>query len=170
MDDISVLEFTDVLRLLAPMPEATKIYDHWGTKCYTSQKAHMVIWFESQTGTGTGAFTREKGNNSARACYNRLLNVGALVWIADALGEDAEKIKAAADAATIAEKENYRKRCGAFRDVIPFDRILELLENPKDWRLDADLIPYLSFNDDGYPKIKKGKKTDVELVIEGELG
>ena len=169
MNDISVEDFADILCLLDPLPEVTKAFDRWGTKSYNSQKAHMVIWFQSQTGTGGGAYTRDSANYSARTCYNRLLNPGALLWIADALGMDAETIKKATEATKEAEKQNYRKRCGAFREVIPFDSICALLEKPKEWRLDPELLPYLDYDADGYAVIKKGKNTDVELVLAGEL-
>ena len=162
MNDISVEDFADVLCLLEPVPE-TGSKKVW----YKSQKQHMVFWFQEQTTTGSGNYTRDAANYSARTCYTRLLNARALHWVAYALGENTDTLQAAT--AAVDAESNYRKQCSAFRSVIPFARILTLLDNPKGWRLDADLLPYLSFDDEGYPVIIEKKRKDAEAVIDSEM-
>ena len=129
----------------------------------------MVQWFESQTGTGAGAFTRMEGNRSAMLAYNRLLNAGALVWIADALGENPDVIKKAAEEAAKAEKINYRRRCSAFRAIIPFSRIIELYKQPAGWRYDKALLRLIGFDAAGYPYLTAKGKSKGEMVIFEEL-
>ncbi|MBQ3286599.1 MAG: hypothetical protein IJH45_01455 [Firmicutes bacterium] len=167
MNDIDVETFADLMLFLDPCPDASRKYDTPGSM-YTCQKAHMIAWFASQTGTGEGSFTRNKGNNSARTCYNRLLNAGALVWIADAFGADGKLIEQAAKKAE--EAKNYRSRCSAFRSVIPFDSIIELLLRPQGWRYDQALLPFMEFDADGYPSFKQDKTEKVDSILSQELG
>lgn len=168
MSDLSVEKFAAILEYLDPAPEATKALDKWGTKA-KSQKAHMVGWFFSQVTTGAKGFTRYKGNTSSAEAYNRLLNPGAMLWIADALGEDFAILQQAAQAAIKAEKVNYRGRCSAFRSVIPWTRIYELVLNPKGWRIDPAVKPLLSWRG-GWPAPKQSRQQEFEKVIDQELG
>ncbi|MBR4235776.1 MAG: hypothetical protein IKR85_06905 [Clostridia bacterium] len=165
MQNITVEDFADILCLLEPVPET-----HEANVWYRTQKQHMIIWFQRQVITGHGAYLRQTANHSARTCYNRLLNSRSLLWIAYALGEDAETIQAASEAT--AKENDYRGKCRMFREMIPFDRICALLENPKGWKLDPALLPYLDYDDAGYPAIRQKPKKDrkaAEDVIFGEL-
>lgn len=169
MNDLAVDKFAAILEYLDPMPEITKALDKWGVKHYPNQKAHMILWFLSQEGTGGKGYTRNKGNSSSMEAYNRLLNPGALIWMVDALGEDPAVIRQAADAATEAEKVNYRGRCAAFREVIPWARIDELIHDPSGWRIDPALRPFLSWWK-GWPAPKPDKMAEYEQVLQKELG
>ena len=99
---MDVTTFCKVFEVLTPFPDVVQRLDKWGSP-YKSQKAHVVNWFASQKTTGSGAYTRQAGNNSARTCYNRLLNPGMLIWMASVLGADEEKIEQATAAAVEAE-------------------------------------------------------------------
>lgn len=148
--DISVNEFTEMLLYLEPHPALTERLHRW-RKPYTSEKAHMCLWFGSQETTGSGNYTRSAPNSSARITYDRLLCPGAMLWIAEVLGEGPDRLHAAAQAARVAEKKNWRDRGNGFREVIPFDRIYQLYQHPERWIYDKQLASYMRFGDDGYP-------------------
>lgn len=118
----------DFARLLNTLPAHLPISDeydaHLGQKVgrwWTSQREHMVGWFNGRTTHGAGAYSRETPNDSARTTYNRLLNPGSLLWIAEALGVDSRPIQRAADAA--AAESDHRRRCGQIRAVLPWSVI-----------------------------------------------
>ena len=169
VNDLSVDKFAAILEYLDPMPDATKALDRWGVKHYPNQKAHMILWLLSQEGTGGKGYTRKEGNSSSQEAYNRLLNPGALIWMADALGEAPEAIQNATEAAIAAEKINYRGRCSAFRELIPWARIDELIHDPAGWKIDPALRPFLSWWK-GWPAPKLSKQAEYEQVIKMELG
>lgn len=64
-------------------------------------------------------------NESAMRCYNRLMNAGSLLWIAEAAGIDETLVEKAFDAAV--EAGDYRRACAAIRDVISWDMVCEKL-------------------------------------------
>lgn len=100
---------------------------------YANEREHMVAWMGCQNGrNGTGAYSRERPNDSARRAYNRLLNAGSLLWIAEALGEDEAVLREASDAA-LAEPD-YRTRCRIVRERIPWERVYELASKKRGLR------------------------------------
>ena len=169
MDDLNVIDLAEHLSFLDPMPEATRELDKWKSR-YPSQKIHMISWLEWQTHTYKGAYGREKPNESARTMYNRFMNPGGLCWLADALGENEAVLMQATEAAKEAEKKEVRARCKAFRKVIPWERIMELFENPSQWRYDPQMQEMIQIGKDGYPKIKKVQKSQFEKVYFTEAG
>ena len=106
-------EQKDIARYLIDL-EVVYNYDH----------LHMITWFSSQVTLGVGNYTRKRANRSARKTYNCLLNPWSLLWIAAALWEDPEKVRAAAREMKNCEK--LSAKCHAVRRMIPFDRIYEL--------------------------------------------
>ena len=153
--DIHVEEMIDILSLLEPLPPITKALDAWGTVA-RDQKGHMIGWLAAQNSQGFGAYTRSKGNESARTAYNRFLNPGGLLWIAEVCGETKANLQKAVEAAKEAERINYRSRCAAFRKIIPFARIMELLRQPERWVYDKRILPLLRFDPEtGQPYIKE---------------
>ncbi|MBV7363946.1 hypothetical protein KRX54_05830 [Actinomycetaceae bacterium TAE3-ERU4] len=90
---------------------------------YTSQREHMVAWFSDQPRTGTGPYSRSKPNLSAKRAYNRLLNVGSILWINEALGVDEQQIRMAAEMAR--KESDYRRRCAIARKYLPWEKVLE---------------------------------------------
>lgn len=164
MNDIRTENFAVMLEYLDPFPELTKKLDKRGTKC-KSQKAHMILWWRSQITTGAKGFKRIAGNSSSRKAYNRLLNSGALIWLADAFGEDAEALESAVKKADAIK--DYREKCAVIRETIPFDRLYELAHEPKRWRFDPAVVPLIGWYR-GFPYINK--QEEFAKVIEKELG
>lgn len=127
-DDIHVRDFVRVLQTLQPHLPISDQYEldrpqktgAW----WSSQQEHMVKWFGNQDSLGSGAFTRQTANTSAKITYNRLSCPAAFVWMAEALGEDPDVVQAAAD--TARDEPNARKRPGLLRRHLPWERIAEL--------------------------------------------
>lgn len=88
-----------------------------------TEREHMIGWFTDNQTTGSGSYTRETSNLSARRCYNRLMNAASLLWIAEAVGIDELTVKQAFESAKAAS--DYRKACGAIRAIITWDMIYE---------------------------------------------
>ena len=170
MHDIDCATLCEDLAPLAPHPEAVQRLDRWGTKSYKSQKAHVITWLSSQGTTGSGAYTRKSGNTSGRTCYNRLLNPGMLIWIASALGADDKDVKAATMAAVEAERINYRGRCNAFRALIPFDMILELIQRPDGWQLDPALADLCELDEGRIYSPRPDSVAEFDRIFFQEMG
>ncbi|MBQ3424932.1 MAG: ASCH domain-containing protein [Clostridia bacterium] len=98
-----------------------------GLARYPSPKAGAVKWLEGL------ARRRAEG---ARAAYEAKSNLLCLLWLAEALGEENARLKAAVRSAL--EVNTMPQRCEAFRKAIPFDRIVALTRAPEGWRLAPD--------------------------------
>lgn len=96
-----------------------------------TEREHMAGWFRANTGRGWGQYSRQRGNNSARRCYNRLQSSNGLIWIAEAVGIDAGMVREASRVA-LAEPD-HRRRCAAIRKIIPWSlvcgRALTMIED-----------------------------------------
>lgn len=90
---------------------------------YRHQKEHLQGWL-SEYGGG-GAYGRQQGSNDPRLAYNRFQCAPGLIWLAEALGEDADVVRRAITAAQAAPKRGA-SQCAAVRSVIPWARIEEL--------------------------------------------
>ena len=126
--DFHVLEFARMLSWLEEHPPVTAEFtgahpQKVGT-WWTSEREHMVSWFRAQSTRGTGAYSRQEPNTSARTAYNRLFNAGSILWIGEALGEERPVVQAAADEA--AAEPNVRRRPAIMRRHLPWPRIAEL--------------------------------------------
>ena len=141
-NDICIPDMVKILSRMEPMPPVTKALDKWGTVA-RDQKEHIIGWLCDQHTSGSGAYTRQMGNGSTRTAYNRFLNPGGLLWLAEVLGEKEGRLREAVARAIEAEKVNYRSRCAAFRQIIPFDRIMELLNRPEEWRVEKSVTTIL---------------------------
>lgn len=161
MNDIDVGRMAIYMACMEARPPITQALDRWGWHG-KSQKAHMITWLLNQpTSSKTAkAFSYERtvGNTSTRAMYNRFMNPGGLLWMAEVFGVDKAKLKEAVDAAIEAGKIDYRKRCVAFRKVIPFNAIMEHLLQPGAWMYDGHVLPYLWFDDSGFPNVDPSNK------------
>lgn len=126
--DIHIRDFVRVLERLEqhlPISDQYELDRPQKTGAWwSSQQEHMVRWFGNQDSLGSGAFTREVANTSAKTTYNRLLCPAAFVWMAEALGEEPGVVQAAADAAR--DEPNPRKRPGLLRRHLPWNRIASL--------------------------------------------
>ena len=169
--DIHVHDMMEILSFMQPMPPVTVKKDQWGST-YPSQKEHMMDWLLGQTDETDNpvpfTYTRKVSNESGRTAYNRFLNPGGLLWVAEVLGESEETLTKAAQAAAEAEKVNYRSRCAAFRKVISFDRIMELLDKPEGWLYDPRIYPMLVFDENGQPFVKEEYEDQYMDIIEEE--
>ena len=45
-----------------------------------TEREHMVEWFRANETKGSGAYSRQVPNQSARRCYNGLMNAASLLW------------------------------------------------------------------------------------------
>lgn len=90
-----------------------------------TEREHMVEWFRANETKGSGSYSRESPNKSARRCYNSLMNAGSLLWIAEAVGMDELTVRQAYEAAIAAG--DYRRACGAIRKIITWDMIYALV-------------------------------------------
>ena len=84
----------------------------------------MVGWMSEMN--GPGAYKRKSRGRTAKAAYNSLRCAPALVWIAEALGEDTDVVRRAVSTAEAAGP-SLSSQCGAIRKVVPWDRIEELI-------------------------------------------
>lgn len=85
--------------------------EHW----WSSQREHLVGWFRELSGSGAyGRVTRGLG---AKYGYNYFQCAPGLLWLAEALGEEAEVVQKAADVA--GGKGRPATQCAAIRRVIP---------------------------------------------------
>ena len=84
----------------------------------------MVKWFRANETKGSGAYSRQVPNQSARRCYNGLMNAASLLWIAEAVGIDELTVRRAYEAAVAAG--DYCRACGAIRKIITWDMIYAL--------------------------------------------
>lgn len=85
------------------------------------EREHMVAWFHLNETKGSGSYSRNKPNTSARRCYNSLMNAASLLWIAEAVGVNEDIVEQAFEAAR--EAGDYRKACGAIRRIITWDMV-----------------------------------------------
>ena len=97
------------------------------------EKEHMLAWFKSQGSTGCGSYTRKKANSDAERTYNMLQNAASLLWIAEAVGVDADTVEHAyCEAVKVAGmSRGHQRACGAIRKVIPWSKIEKRLCNIK---------------------------------------
>ena len=104
----------------------TEVHDS-PEKSGNTEREHMVIWFRANETKGSGSYSRQSPNHSARRCYNSLMNAGSLLWIAEAAGIDQPTVKQAYEAAVAAG--DYRRACGAIRKIITWDMICALVQS-----------------------------------------
>lgn len=75
---------------------------------------------------GPGAYGRKRYGRTAEEAYNTLRCAPALIWIAEALGEDAAVVRSAVSAADSAGS-NHSSQCGAIQKLVPWTRVEELV-------------------------------------------
>lgn len=130
--DFDVKQFS---RILAKLEPHLPISDAFECSCYPqtqhprwrSQRDHMTSWFDAQATKGSGAYTRNQPNRSAKVTYNRLQSAEGMLWIAEALGADPTLVQAAADEA-LATKRGP-SRCAIIRRHLPWEVIAELAKS-----------------------------------------
>lgn len=127
MADIGCREFSNVLASKgAHYPYSDRYIDEVHDspeKSGQDEREHMVIWFRANETKGSGSYSRQEPNKSARRCYNSLMNAASLLWIAEAVGIDESTVRRAYEAAAVAG--DYRRACGAIRRIITWDMIYD---------------------------------------------
>ena len=99
MADIRCRRFSDILRTKEdhyPYSDRyiSEVHDS-STKTGRTEREHMVEWFRANETKGSGSYSRQTPNSSARRCYNSLMNAASLLWIAEAVGIDELTVKIA---------------------------------------------------------------------------
>ncbi|ANE44700.1 hypothetical protein SU48_01635 [Deinococcus puniceus] len=95
-----------------------------GSGVYSSQKRHLIGWLGEYG--GEGAYNRKNPGKDARHFYTRFQCAPGLLWLAEALGEDPETLERGVEAIRGAGKKDAAQ-CGAFRAVVPWERIAALI-------------------------------------------
>lgn len=129
-DELSVQQFRSVLTALpAHLPISDDFEQDFPQKqgaWWKSQRQHMLGWLDHQLTRGGGKFSRKAPNTSARLAYTRLNSAPAIVWIAEAVGVDADLVQAAVEEARA--EPNRRRHCGILRRHLPWSLIAEHAE------------------------------------------
>ena len=122
---LSGLAFGEILQRAKPHYPISDAYerDHLpGRHWWTSQQEHVVGWLQELD--GPGAYDRSSRGLGARHAYTHFQCAPGLLWIAEALGEDAKTVATASNTAAGADRP--ATQCAAIRKVIPWSRIQEL--------------------------------------------
>lgn len=119
--DIRCRRFSDILRTKEdhyPYSDRyiSEVHDS-STKTGRTEREHMVEWFRANETKGSGSYSRQTPNSSARRCCNSLMNAASLLWIAEAVGIDELTVKIAYEAAVGAG--DHRRACGRFERSSP---------------------------------------------------
>lgn len=121
----------DLRLVVATLPTRQPITDDFESRhplakrpWYSSQKQHLIGWL-GEYGTG-GAYNRQKPGQDAQHFYTHFQGAPGLLWLAEALGEEQDTLHRAVEAIEAAGTKGAAQ-CGAFRRVIPWTRIEELL-------------------------------------------
>lgn len=91
---------------------------------YDSQRTHIEKWLKDYD--GPGYYHRRKPGGGAKNFYQRFKCAAGLLWFAEALGVP-EPLLRAAIAAIAAAPRNAASECGAFRAVVTWSMVAELL-------------------------------------------
>lgn len=97
---------------------------------YRSQKEHL-IGFIGEYG-GPGAYGRRTFDGTARDWYQRFQCAPGLLWLAEALGEERGVLERGVAAIRDAGSRDATQ-CAAFRRVVPWERIEELVRARRRW-------------------------------------
>ncbi|MGP3707156.1 hypothetical protein, partial [Gordonia paraffinivorans] len=72
--------------------------------------------------------------------YNHLRCAAGLIWLAEALGEEVEVLNSGVEAVRNAGR-NPSSQCAAFRRVVPWSRILDLVDRQPEYILRGQAKP-----------------------------
>jgi hypothetical protein len=130
--DFTIREFTAILKTCEPHLPISDAFEEADPqkqgRWWNSQKEHMVAWFTSQRSLGSGGFTRNTANDSARTTYQRLQSAEGLLWITEALGADTSLV-ASASAEALSNPRRSRPRI--IRQYFPWETIASLASEKK---------------------------------------
>ena len=115
-------------RVLSKLPATTEMSSIWedlsppGNQWWANQREHMTVWFSQAE--GPGPYGRRRAQTAGET-YGRLLCPPALIWIAEAIGEDRPLVLTAALNAY--QRSGVRAQCNEFRRYNPWDNIYRLV-------------------------------------------
>lgn len=114
-------------RLVCSLPERLPATDEFekvqSGKWAGRQKRHLEGWLAQYD--QPGFYNRQHPGKDARHFYTHFKCAPGLLWLAEGLGEDPERLQRAC-AATTAAGSNPARQCGAFRSVVPWERLESL--------------------------------------------
>ena len=128
--DMDILEFARRICMLSrPTPvadEFDRLHGQEQKRWWSCQREHLTAWCLCYPAGGTKGFSHTP-SSSAAEMYRRFGRPETLLWLAEALGEDAALLQGLA--ARLAEYPPGQRQAQmkALREAIPFARILELL-------------------------------------------
>lgn len=96
----------------------TTHHDRWAGR----QQQHLDGWLAEYD--RPGFYNRAHPGKDARHFYTHFKCAPGLLWLAEALGESADRLHWACNAVSAAGT-NPARQCGALRALIPWDRIEE---------------------------------------------
>lgn len=123
---LTPMQLREVVRTLSASTPVTDEYEagRTGKARHRSQQEHLLGWLAEYN--GPGAYRRKTHTGTARDFYQRFRCVAGLLWLAEALGEDQQILRAAV-ADVLAAGSNPSSQCAAFRRKVPWTRVEELL-------------------------------------------
>jgi hypothetical protein len=127
--DMDVMDFARKISMLTKHTPVADQFDmehgQRDNRWWSCQREHLTVWCMHQPTVGVEGFLHVP-NHSARKMYNQYGRPETLLWLAEALGENKEKLIHIVD--EIKDKP-ARTACSVIRreQNIPFDRIVELL-------------------------------------------
>lgn len=128
MQGVELARIIGRLPVQQPVTDAYQAENPVGTprpgKNWRNQREHLVGWLRELT--GPGAYGRQSRDWDAKAAYSHLQCAPALLWLAEALGEDPDVVEQAVRAVR-ATPERAASQCAAVRRVIPWSRIEQLV-------------------------------------------
>lgn len=125
------MKVPELLRVIEGLQAAQPVTDAYEPRSrdsavwYSSQKEHLLgFWGEYNS---PGAYNRKRTDRDAKFAYSHLRCPPALLWLAEALGEERAVLEKGIDA-IMAAGPNLSSQCAAFRKVVPWSRIESLIE------------------------------------------
>ncbi|GAB03959.1 hypothetical protein GII30_15520 [Gordonia amarae] len=124
------LPVDDLRDLILSLPARQPVTDEYegpysSSAPYSSQREHIAGWLEEYS--GRGYYNRQKPTTSSKAFYGRFKCAPGLLWLAEALGENPDTCRTAIERSA-ESGSNPASQCGAFRKVVSWPRIVELLD------------------------------------------
>jgi hypothetical protein len=123
------VDATELRRVVLALPERLPVTDEFERGQHGvwtgRQKQHLDGWLREYG--SPGYYGRQRPGQDARHFYTHFKCAPALLWLAEGLGEDHERLRQGC-AAIAAAGANDARQCGAFRTVVPWERLLDLLE------------------------------------------
>ena len=127
--DMDVLDFARAISMCEKSTPIADAYDlahgQKENRWWACQREHLTVWCLYQPTNGVKGFVHQP-NSSARWMYNHFKRPETLLWLAEALGEDAALLTQLAEQMALCGADSTAVKL--LREQIPFDRILELLK------------------------------------------